>query len=167
MDKAYLGLGSNIEPRLEFLRTAAEKINQTKNIQVIKESSVYLTKPYGYLEQDNFLNAVLLIETSFDPEKLLDILLNIEKEMGRKREVEWGPRKIDIDILFYNDLNYQSGNLTIPHPEIQKRAFVMIPLLEIAVEELFIEGKSLSCWLAELDYDQEEVKKYADFPEYD
>lgn len=166
MNKAYLGLGSNIEPRLEFLKKAAHKINQKSQIEIKKESSVYITKPYGYLEQEDFLNAVLLIETSLNPEKLLDTLLNIEKKMGREREIEWGPRKIDIDILFYDSINYQSSDLIIPHPEIEKRAFVMIPLLEISGEELYLKGKKLNYWLDQLDYAEEEVKKYSDFPEY-
>jgi 2-amino-4-hydroxy-6-hydroxymethyldihydropteridine diphosphokinase len=166
MSKAYLGLGSNIEPRLEFLRTAAYKINKNSQIEIKKESSVYITKPYGYLEQEDFLNAVLLIETFLNPEKLLDAILNIEKEMGREREIEWGPRKIDIDILFYDSIIYQSSDLIIPHPEIEKRAFVMIPLLEICEEELYLKGKNLNYWLNQLDYDEEEVKIYSDFPEY-
>jgi 2-amino-4-hydroxy-6-hydroxymethyldihydropteridine diphosphokinase len=165
MNKAYLGLGSNIEPRLEFLKTAAQKINQNSQIEIIKESSVYLTKPYGYLKQEDFLNAVLLIETSLKPKNLLDTLLNIEKEMGRERKVEWGPRKIDIDILFYDNINYKSSDLIIPHPEIEKRAFVLIPLLEISEKELSLKGENLTYWLEQLDY-EEEVEIYSDFPEY-
>jgi 2-amino-4-hydroxy-6-hydroxymethyldihydropteridine diphosphokinase len=166
MNKAYLGLGSNIEPRLDFLKTAANKINMNSKIEIKKESSVYITKPYGYLEQEDFLNAVLLIETSYNPENLLDTILNIEKEMGREREIEWGPRKIDIDILFYDSINYQSSDLVIPHPEIEKRAFVMIPLLEISEEELYLKGEKLNYWLNQLDYNEDEVKVYSDFPEY-
>jgi 2-amino-4-hydroxy-6-hydroxymethyldihydropteridine diphosphokinase len=165
MNKAYLGLGSNIEPRLEFLKTAAQKINQNSQIEIIKESSVYLTKPYGYLKQEDFLNAVLLIETSLKPKNLLDTLLNIEKEMGRERKIEWGPRKIDIDILFYDNINYKSSDLIIPHPEIEKRAFVLIPLLEISEKELSLKGENLTYWLEQLDY-EEEVEIYSDFPEY-
>ncbi|MFW6280964.1 MAG: 2-amino-4-hydroxy-6-hydroxymethyldihydropteridine diphosphokinase [Halanaerobium sp.] len=165
MNKAYLGLGSNIEPRLEFLKTAAQKINQNSQIKIKKESSVYLTKPYGYLEQEDFLNAVLLIETSLKPKKLLDTLLNVEKEMGRERKIEWGPRKIDIDILFYDNIDYQSSDLIIPHPEIEKRAFVLIPLLEISEKELSLKGKKLTYWLEQLDY-EEKVEIYSAFPEY-
>jgi len=166
MSKAYLGLGSNIEPRLEFLVTAAKEINMNKQIEIKKESSVYLTKPYGCLKQKDFLNAVLSIETYLKPERLLNVLLNIEKNIGRKRNIEWGPRKIDIDILFYNNIIYRSPDLIIPHPEVEKRAFVIIPLLEISEEELYLKGKKLTYWLDQLEYKKEDVKKYSHFPDY-
>jgi 2-amino-4-hydroxy-6-hydroxymethyldihydropteridine diphosphokinase len=85
--------------------------------------------------------------------------------MGRERKVEWGPRKIDIDILFYDNINYKSSDLIIPHPEIEKRAFVLIPLLEISEKELSLKGENLTYWLEQLDY-EEEVEIYSDFPEY-
>ncbi len=161
MNKVYLGLGSNIEPRLDFLQEAVEKLADNEKIKIVKKSSVYQTKPYGYLEQEDFLNAVILIKTSLDPEELLEIVLKIEKEIGRVRDEVWGPRKIDIDILIYDKIKYESPNLVIPHPEIRKRAFVMIPLLEISdAESLQLEGKEVQSWLEELDYSEEDVKLF-------
>lgn len=161
MNKVYLGLGSNIEPRLDFLQEAVEKIANTEEIKIIKKSSIYQTKPYGYLEQEDFLNAVILIETSLAPEELLERVLEIEKEIGRVRDEVWGPRKIDIDILLYDKIKYDSSNLIIPHPEIKKRAFVMIPLLEIAdSNSLVIDGKKVEHWLEDLDYSEEDVELF-------
>lgn len=161
MSKVYLGLGSNIEPRLDFLQEAVEKLADSERIMIVKKSSVYQTKPYGYLEQEDFLNAVILIKTSLNPEELLEKVLKIEKEIGRVRDEVWGPRKIDIDILLYDKIKYASKNLEIPHPEIKKRAFVMIPLLEIAdTESLQLEGKEVKSWLEELDYSEEDVKLF-------
>lgn len=166
MTEAYLGLGSNIEPRMEYLKNAAEKLNAHQKIRVKEKSSVYITKPYGYQEQDDFLNAVVLIDTALKAEELLKSILQIEKDMGRTREKEWGPRKIDIDILFYNQLQYESDDLVIPHPEITKRAFVMIPLLEIAeAGKLTIAEKPIKEWLQELNYDSQDVKLYSKFPD--
>ncbi|MCC3144115.1 2-amino-4-hydroxy-6-hydroxymethyldihydropteridine diphosphokinase [Halanaerobium sp. Z-7514] len=166
MPEVYLGLGSNIEPRLEYLKKAAEKLRDEKNINLEKTSSVYLTKPYGNLEQEDFLNAVILIKTPLNPEELLKKVLEIERKLGRVRAIEWGPRKIDIDILFYDKLYYQSQKLQIPHPEIKNRAFVMIPLLElIEEEELLLEGKDIHFWLEKLEIDEDEVKLYSEFPD--
>ena len=161
MNKVYLGLGSNIEPRLDFLQEAVEKLADNEKIKIIKKSSVYQTKPYGYLEQEDFLNAVILIKTSLDPKELLERVLKIEKEIGRVRDEIWGPRKIDIDILLYDKIKYESSNLILPHPEIKKRAFVMIPLLEIAdSDSLLIEGKKVEYWLEELDYPEDDVELF-------
>ncbi|ADQ14403.1 2-amino-4-hydroxy-6-hydroxymethyldihydropteridine diphosphokinase [Halanaerobium hydrogeniformans] len=167
MPDVFLGLGSNIEPRSEYLKKAAAELAELKAVRVKKTSSVYVTKPYGGVEQADFLNAVILINTSLNPEELLKKILEIEKKLGRVRDIEWGPRKIDIDILFYDKLYYQSPNLQIPHPEIKKRAFVIIPLLEIIGEKkLLIEGKDLNYWLNQLEMDEDEIKLYSDFPEF-
>ena len=164
MTEAYLGLGSNIEPRMEYLKNAVKKLNAHQKIIIKDKSSVYITKPYGYQEQDDFLNAVVLIDTTLKAEELLKNILQIEKDMGRIREKEWGPRKIDIDILFYDQLQHKSDDLIIPHPEITKRAFVMIPLLEIAEPgQLIIAGKAIEVWLQELNYNSQDVKLYSKF----
>ena len=166
MTEAYLGLGSNIEPRMEYLKNAAKKLNAHQEIRVKEKSSVYITKPYGYQKQDDFLNAVLLIDTTLKAEDLLKNIMQIEKEMGRTREKEWGPRKIDIDILFYNQLQYESDDLIIPHPEITKRAFVMVPLLEIEkAKHLKIAEKTIKEWLQELNYSSQDIRLYSKFPD--
>jgi 2-amino-4-hydroxy-6-hydroxymethyldihydropteridine diphosphokinase len=131
MSVVYLSLGSNIGDRETNLKKAVDKIKQNK-IQIIKESRIYETKPYGIKEQRDFLNLALKIETTHTPQKLIKILLDIEKEMGRVRDVKWGPRIIDIDILFYDSLIINDENLIIPHPELHNRLFVLEPLSEIA-----------------------------------
>jgi len=164
MKSVYLGLGSNIEPKVEYLKKAVEKLAAEPEIILEKTSSLYLTKAYGYQDQADFINAVVYLKTSLTPEKLLKTVLKIESDLGRVRNKKWGPRTIDIDILFYNKLEYQSQDLIIPHPEIKKRAFVLIPLIEVAADKLFIEDVSIKKWLQKLDYDQDEIKFYDEFP---
>ncbi len=164
MRSVYLGLGSNIEPKVEYLKKAAQKLAAEPEIILEKTSSLYLTKAYGYQDQADFINSVVYLKTSLKPEKLLKTVLKIESDLGRVRSKKWGPRTIDIDILFYNNLKYESQDLIIPHPEIKKRAFVLIPLIEIAETELLIDNISIEKWLQKLDYNEEEVKFYNEFP---
>ncbi len=98
----------------------------------MEASSVYETKPYGYKDQDNFFNAAIKIKTEFSVIRLLEILKSIEKDLGRSRTQKWGPREIDLDLLFFNDLIFSNERVTIPHKEIAKRDFVLVPLCEIA-----------------------------------
>lgn len=165
MKAVYLGLGSNIEPKVEYLKKAVKKLAAETEIILEKTSSLYSTKAYGYEDQADFINAVVYLKTSLTPEKLLQTVLKIESDLGRVRIKKWGPRTIDIDILFYNKLKYQSQDLIIPHPEIKKRAFVLIPLIEVAEDQLFIEEISIKKWLHKLDYNQEEIKFYGEFPD--
>ncbi len=132
MNIAYLSLGSNIGEREQFLNEAVLLLNSHANINVMQQSSLYETDPVGFTEQGKFLNIVVKIETSLQPEKLLNQCLQIEKDLGRVREFKWGPRVIDLDILLYNQENVVSESLLIPHPRMHERAFVLIPLLEIA-----------------------------------
>ena len=128
---AYIGFGSNLNDRLEYIKTAGRKISENNNCRVIKYSSIYETKPYGEKEQPNFLNAVAKIETSLSVQELFIFIKNIEKRLGRKGTYKWGPREIDLDILFYNDIVFSDENLIIPHPGIPQRDFVLTPLTEI------------------------------------
>lgn len=125
-----IGLGSNLGERDKNIRTALEKMKE-KGIELLKVSSVLETEPYGYTDQPKFLNAVCLVETNLTPDQLLDVLLEIEKEMGRVRERKWGPRIIDLDIIFYEDLVLESERLIVPHPDMHNRWFVLAPLAEI------------------------------------
>lgn len=125
-----IGLGSNLGERDKNIRTALEKM-QEKGIELLRVSSVLETEPYGYTDQPKFLNAVCLVETNLTPDQLLDVLLEIEKEMGRVRERKWGPRIIDLDIIFYEDLVLESERLIVPHPDMHNRWFVLAPLAEI------------------------------------
>ncbi|WP_110926106.1 2-amino-4-hydroxy-6-hydroxymethyldihydropteridine diphosphokinase [Bacillus massiliglaciei] len=128
---AYLSIGSNMGDRLATFKKAVKLLNEYPEIRVMEASSLYETDPVGYTEQDCFLNAVLKLETSFDPENLLHACLDIESKLGRKRDIRWGPRTLDLDILLYNQENIETEILSIPHPRIQERAFVMVPLLEL------------------------------------
>jgi 2-amino-4-hydroxy-6-hydroxymethyldihydropteridine diphosphokinase len=127
----YIGIGSNVGNRETNCRMAIERLNE-KGIEVKKTSSMYETEPWGFKDQPKFINMVIEAETRLEPERLLIVLKDIEKEMGRKETVKWGPRIIDLDILFYNDKIINQDELQIPHPYLHKRDFVLVPLSEIA-----------------------------------
>ena len=137
-NKVFLGLGSNLGNREENLLKAQKLINK-KVGKVHSKSSIYETAAWGITEQNAFLNQVLEIETVFSPDAVLHLLLKIEKNMGRIREIKWGERSIDIDILYFNNEIISTENLAIPHPFIQERKFVLLPLCEIA--PVFIHPK--------------------------
>ena len=132
MVQAYLGLGSNIGDRKQQLLKAIDLIGNIKGIKVTKQSSIYETAPIGYTDQPNFLNLCLEIETELSPQQLLKHCLDIEQQLHRVREIRWGPRTLDIDILLYSDDIIETDNLSVPHPRMQERAFVLIPLNDIA-----------------------------------
>ncbi|HLL44733.1 MAG TPA: 2-amino-4-hydroxy-6-hydroxymethyldihydropteridine diphosphokinase, partial [Segetibacter sp.] len=131
MNDAYLLTGGNIGNRLVSLQQACMKIEKQAGI-VLQKSAVYETAAWGVTDQNLFLNQVLLVSTSLPPEELLHTLLHIEQELGRRRIVKMGPRIIDIDILFYNNEIISTPVLTVPHPQIANRRFVLTPLNEIA-----------------------------------
>lgn len=128
----YLSLGTNMGDKKKNLLEAIEKIGKLENTKVTSQSTILETEPFGYTEQDMFLNACIEIKTLFTPQELLEKLLGIELEMGRVRTIKWGPRIIDIDILFFDDEIIQDKNLAVPHPWISERMFVLEPLCEIA-----------------------------------
>ncbi len=125
----YLGLGSNLGDKRKNIRNAVKLLRE--HVKVIKVSSLYKTKPVGYTDQPDFLNAVLEIKTSVAPSGLLRIVKAIEKKMGRRRTFRNGPRVIDIDILLYEGRRVKTSRLTIPHPRLNEREFVLAPLREI------------------------------------
>lgn len=132
MNTAYLILGSNLGNRLGNLMQAEKHISE-KAGKILKKSAVYVTSPWGKTDQPDFLNQALCIETSFSALDLLNILLSIEQILGRVRdEKKWMERTMDIDMLFYNNEIITTANLTIPHPFIQERKFVLAPMAEIA-----------------------------------
>lgn len=126
----YLGLGSNLGNKRKNIKKAIKLLKE--KVTVKKISSFYRTKPVGYLDQPYFINAVIEIQTDFLPYELLKLVKSIEKELGRKKTFRWGPRLIDIDILLYQGKKLKSKILTIPHPHIFQRDFVLKPLKEIA-----------------------------------
>lgn len=129
----FLGLGANIGDRGLHLQLAREAIESSLG-RIILASAVYLTAPWGLSEQPPFYNQVIHIKTEIEPETLLFRIQEIEKKMGRERIVKWDKRIIDIDILFYDRLVYHSERLQIPHPWLERRNFVLVPLAEIAPE---------------------------------
>lgn len=140
-NKVYLSLGSNIGNRQEYIESAIELVGKTEGIKILKKSGLYETSPVGYVEQDLFLNAVIKIETDFSEREILKIINKIENELGRKREIRWGPRTIDIDILIFSDKKINETDLIIPHKEMLNRLFVLVPLIEIYDGEYFEKEK--------------------------
>jgi dihydroneopterin aldolase/2-amino-4-hydroxy-6-hydroxymethyldihydropteridine diphosphokinase len=130
--KVYMGLGSNVGDKEKYLKEAINKISAEKNIQIGKKSSFITTKPWGYLDQEDFLNAVIEIETTLEPEELMDILLKTEQELDRERTIKWGPRTIDLDIIMYDDVVSSNEKVILPHPRMHEREFVLKSLNEIA-----------------------------------
>jgi 2-amino-4-hydroxy-6-hydroxymethyldihydropteridine diphosphokinase len=124
-------LGSNIGKAQENIKKAIQEINQVKGVSVGKKASLYLTKAWGLTDQNDFINTVVAINTSLNALELLDVFQNIEKTMGRIRLEKWGPRIIDIDILLYANDVVDQPRLSVPHPYILERNFVLVPLLEL------------------------------------
>ena len=149
---AYLGIGSNMGDKESYLDYAIDELNNDDYTKVTKVSDFIVTEPYGGVKQDDFLNGCLEVETLRTPEELLKLVNAIEAGAGRERRIHWGPRTLDIDILLYDDIVYDSDDLHIPHVEMHKREFVLEPLKNIAaykrhplkgltVSELFDELK--------------------------
>ena len=133
MYKVYLGIGSNIGNRLGHLQEAVDRLGLLKSTTVKRVSSIYMTEPVGETEQDRFYNGIILLETSLPPEELRRQCKIIEQELGRPDAYpRWSPRVIDLDILLYDEQCFFSETLSIPHPEMHHRKFVLIPLLDIA-----------------------------------
>lgn len=130
--KAWLGLGSNQQQPDAQIKRAITRLELAEGIDILKTSGLYRTPPWGDEAQDDFINAVVQIETNLDPIPLLHILQSIETNMGRRRrDRRWGPRLIDIDLLLYADQQIQSEELELPHPRMHERAFVLVPLCEL------------------------------------
>ncbi|WP_110114700.1 2-amino-4-hydroxy-6-hydroxymethyldihydropteridine diphosphokinase [Bacillus sp. CGMCC 1.16541] len=128
---SYVALGSNIENRLQHLKFGVESLAKHPTINVTNVSSIYETEPIGYTDQESFLNMAIEVKTSLSPLDLLSVLQQIELDSGRKREIKWGPRTLDLDILLYNQENIETERLKVPHPRMLERAFVMVPLCEL------------------------------------
>ncbi len=131
-ETAYIGFGSNLGDRQKYIFDAINLLKNTQGIFLCEVSPIYETKPVGYKDQPDFLNCVAKIETTLSPEKLLDACVYIENELERKRIIKWGPRTIDLDVLFYGDLIVNNENLKIPHPLLHEREFVLVPLKDLS-----------------------------------
>jgi 2-amino-4-hydroxy-6-hydroxymethyldihydropteridine diphosphokinase len=130
----YIGIGSNLGNRQENCREAVRLLREN-GIRVLRQSSLLETEPWGVTDQPRFINMAVEAETDLEPRPLFAVLKNIEAAMGRTEAVRWGPRVIDLDILFYDDLVIDTAELKIPHPHLHERDFVLIPLAEIAPEK--------------------------------
>ncbi|NMA55321.1 MAG: 2-amino-4-hydroxy-6-hydroxymethyldihydropteridine diphosphokinase [Firmicutes bacterium] len=131
MPQAIIALGSNIGNKEQNIKRALEKMKE-RGLRVTEISPLIETEPYGYQNQDTFLNGACIVKTNLSPLELLKLLQDIEQEMGRVRKIRWGPRNIDLDIIFYDDLIMDENELKIPHPDAHNRLFVLGPIYELA-----------------------------------
>ncbi|OAA31802.1 hypothetical protein AT15_02950 [Kosmotoga arenicorallina S304] len=131
MKTVYLAFGSNLGDKVANIASAMCALEE-KGVELLDISSLYETEPYGVTDQPAFLNCVGKYRYSGTPERLLDIVMQVEKKLHRKREIRWGPRTIDIDILLFGNEEYKSERLILPHYDMQNRSFVLVPLLEIS-----------------------------------
>ena len=131
MTQTAIALGSNIGDRLGTMRQAVMLLEE-RSLRISASSDVFETPPWGMENQPRFLNACVLAETDILPRALLELLLNIESDLGRIRRYKWGPREIDLDLLFYDDQVFNESGLVLPHPQMHRRAFVLVPLVQIA-----------------------------------
>jgi len=139
MIRVFLGLGTNLGDRQRNLQEALSALSQ--RLEILRESSVYQTAPWGYLEQPAFLNQVIEAQTTLSSLNLLDFLKHTEKELGRQANFRYGPRLIDLDILFYGNRIIQTPRLQVPHPRLTERAFVLVPMAEIAPDYVHPQNK--------------------------
>lgn len=149
MPRVYLSLGSNLGDREGYLRRALDSLATLPRTRLVAQSSVLETPPWGVTDQPTFLNMTVAIETALSPEALLAAVRGIEDALGRVRTVHWGPRTLDIDLLVFEGETRDTETLTLPHPCLTQRRFVLAPLAEIA-PELEVAGKTVQAWLDEL-----------------
>ncbi len=158
--KAYLALGSNLGDRKRNLELAIDYISKIRETVLGGISAIYETKPVGFKEQGDFLNMVISVETKLEPLSLLKETQNIENALQRKREIRWGPRTIDIDILLYLGKTMETPELTIPHPRMFERAFVLVPLKDV-LEENEQKRMEIDTLIGKCD-DRTGVKRYCE-----
>ena len=142
---AYLSLGANLGNREETLREAVRRLAKNEDMKILAVSSLYETEPWGKTDQPRFLNLTVSLQTRLSPESLLAVVQALETELGRVRHEHWGPRIIDIDILHIEGVERNTAELTLPHPYMTERAFVLIPLEEIA-SKLVVKGRTVAEW---------------------
>ncbi|HXI10242.1 MAG TPA: 2-amino-4-hydroxy-6-hydroxymethyldihydropteridine diphosphokinase [Thermodesulfobacteriota bacterium] len=130
--RVFISMGSNLGDRVANCREAVRRLAGYDGVRVVKTSSLYETEPWGVTDQGPFINAVVEIDTGLAPEPLFELLKSIEAEMGRTKGRRWGPRLIDLDLIFYGDRVVDTERLKVPHPSVEERAFVLVPLSELA-----------------------------------
>jgi 2-amino-4-hydroxy-6-hydroxymethyldihydropteridine diphosphokinase len=147
----FVSLGSNLSDPALQLQRAIETFAQSPQLQIKKISSIYQTKPIGPVQQDDFLNAVISFTTLLTPDELLGFLQQLEAKHQRLRAIKWGPRTLDCDLLLYGNKHIDLPHLTVPHPEMKNRGFVLIPLAEIAPDLILPNGDLLQQWVENCD----------------
>lgn len=147
---AYIGIGGNVGDVFENMKSALNLLNDHSSISVNRISRIYKTPPWGIEDQDWFLNACVSVETNLTAQELLQSCLEVEVALKRIREIRWGPRTIDLDVLVFGEENIAHDNLQVPHPRMHERAFVLMPMADIA-PDLFLNGKTISQWLEAID----------------
>lgn len=153
MATAFVALGANLDDPEAQVKRGFDELGRLPETRVVARSSLYRTAPVGYTDQPDFVNAVARIETDLEPRALLQALLDTERRRGRVRDIPQGPRTLDLDLLLYDALQMHEPGLTIPHPRMHERAFVLTPLVEIA-PDCVIPGKGRAAdWLARLATD--------------
>lgn len=152
-DSAFIALGSNLDSPIKQVSKALKALHQHEKISVQACSSLYESAPMGPQDQANYINAVCNITTALQPEELLDALQSIELAHKRTRtNKQWGPRTLDLDMLTYNNMRIQSDRLTVPHPGMPDREFVLVPLFEIAPDLIMHDGQTLSAWVGKCNF---------------
>ncbi|MBQ9180076.1 MAG: 2-amino-4-hydroxy-6-hydroxymethyldihydropteridine diphosphokinase [Firmicutes bacterium] len=156
----YIGLGSNMGDKGEFLYGAIDALGAHPDIEVKKISTLIETKPYGNEKQDDFLNGAIKVETMLSPMDLLDVCQKLEDEAGRERTEHWGPRTLDLDILCFDDEIIETERLVVPHPDMMNRDFVLRPMTEIASKFVHpVTGKTMGRMMVELHEKEDKVPK--------
>lgn len=155
---AYIGLGSNLGDEKEYIEKALKLLAETPGIELREVAGYYRTEPIGYTEQDWFLNTAAKIKTTLAPHALLVVLQDIEEKLGRVREIHWGPRVIDLDLLIFGNEKIDDDILTVPHPRICERAFVVAPLADISPDLILPDGSKAKDLALHLREKQEIVK---------
>lgn len=147
---AAIGLGGNLGDPVQAMVQALNTLDAQTDCEILAVSRLYRTPPWGKLDQADFYNSCALLRTVLSAESLLELCLSIEKSMKRERLERWGPRTIDIDVLTYGDHHIESEGLQVPHPRMTQRAFVLLPLNELA-PDLLVDGQSVSTWARQAD----------------
>lgn len=153
MTRAVIGIGGNVGDVAQAFREALAELDGTDGVRVVAASSLYRTAPVGGVEQDDFLNAAALLEVTLGPVQLLQLLLATENGHGRTRDVHWGPRTLDLDLLWYEGVALAAPGLIVPHPRLHERRFALQPLVEVAPFATDADGVDYAAILAELPLD--------------
>ncbi|MEK4283318.1 MULTISPECIES: 2-amino-4-hydroxy-6-hydroxymethyldihydropteridine diphosphokinase [Ureibacillus] len=163
VNDVYLSLGTNLGDRENNLKSAIDLLQSKEGIWIKKISPIYETAPVGYVDQPSFLNIAIYAQTILSPIELLQTCQLIENDLGRVRNIRWGPRIIDLDILLFNNDNIESENLIIPHPRMFERAFVLVPLLDIASKPYSEKLIQAEAALKNINLEKEGIKKWKDY----